>query len=145
MRMRALALLLGLVAVAVAVRGSAADSDKLEGAWTAVSAERDGKPAADIVGHRLVFTGRRFTITDKGTILYQGIYTTEPAAKPAQIDFQPTEDARRGKTWKGIYAIAGDTLKTCDNAPDMARPRPSQFAAPAGSGYVSIAFKRDRK
>jgi hypothetical protein len=35
---------------------------KLLGAWTATGAERDGKAAADVVGHRLSFTGNRFQI-----------------------------------------------------------------------------------
>ena len=38
--------------------------------------------------------------------------------------------------------LEGDTLRTCDNAPDMAKPRPARFAAGAGSGYICIVFKR---
>jgi hypothetical protein len=37
----------------------------------------------------------------------------------------------------------GATLKICDNAPDMTKPRPNGFAAPAGSGYVFVVFTRD--
>lgn len=33
---------------------------KLQGTWTATKAERDGKSAGDVVGHRLSFTGNRF-------------------------------------------------------------------------------------
>jgi hypothetical protein len=33
---------------------------KLQGAWTATKAERDGKAADDVVGHRLSFTGNSF-------------------------------------------------------------------------------------
>jgi hypothetical protein len=35
---------------------------KLQGSWTATKAERDGKAADDVVGHRLSFTGNRFQI-----------------------------------------------------------------------------------
>jgi hypothetical protein len=44
--------------------------------------------------------------------------------------------------WKGIYALKGDTLRICDNAPDLAKPRPTAFEAKRGSGYVLITFKR---
>jgi hypothetical protein len=35
---------------------------QLEGTWIATKAERDGKAADDVVGHRLSFTGNRFQI-----------------------------------------------------------------------------------
>jgi uncharacterized protein (TIGR03067 family) len=38
---------------------------KLQGAWAATRAERDGKAADDVVGHRLSFTGNRFQIQSK--------------------------------------------------------------------------------
>jgi hypothetical protein len=53
------------------------------------------------------------------------------------------EKALKG-TWKGIFEVDAATLKICDNAPDMTRPRPDGFAAPAGSGYVFIVFARDK-
>src|SRR5947207_23965 len=37
----------------------------LQGAWTATRAERDGKPADDLVGHRLSVTGNRFQIQSR--------------------------------------------------------------------------------
>ena len=37
----------------------------LQGTWTATQAERDGKAADDVVGHRLSFTGNRFQIRSK--------------------------------------------------------------------------------
>ena len=46
---------------------------KLQGTWTATKAERDGKAADDVVGHRLSFTGNRFQIQSKdGKPLYAG-------------------------------------------------------------------------
>jgi hypothetical protein len=35
------------------------------------------------------------------------------------IDFEHTEDALKGKTWKGIYVLDSDTLTICDNAPNL--------------------------
>lgn len=50
--------------------------------------------------------------------------------------------ALEGKAWKGIYALAGDTLRVCDNAPNLDKGRPAAFEATRGSGYVLVTFKR---
>jgi uncharacterized protein (TIGR03067 family) len=64
----------------------------LQGTWTATKAERDGKAADDVVGHRLFFTGNRFQIQSKdGKPLYAGTIRVDPSAKPAVIDFEHTE------------------------------------------------------
>jgi len=116
---------------------------KLQGSWTATTAERDGKAADDDVGHRLYFTGNRFQIQSKdGKLLYAGTVREDPSAKPAAIDFEHREGVLKGKTWKGIYALGDDSLTTCDNAPNLDKGRPTVFEAKSGSGYVLITFKR---
>lgn len=131
----------GLVLALVQPAGSA--ETKLHGEWTATKAERDGKAAADVVGHRLSFTGERFRIQSKdGKLVYGGSIKVDPNAKPASIDFDNTEGMAKGQAWKGIYALDGDTLTICDNAPDPAKPRPAALEAKSGSGYVLVTFKR---
>lgn len=116
----------------------------LEGVWTATKAERDGKAANDLVGHRLSFTGNRFEIRSKdGKALYAGPVRIDARAKPAAIDLENTEKDLKG-LWKGIYALKGDTLSICDNAPNMAKDRPTTFEARAGSGYVCVTFMRGK-
>ena len=116
---------------------------KLQGTWTATKAERDGKAADDVVGHRLSFTGKRFQIQSKDSKpLYAGIVRVDPSAKLAAIDFEHTEGAPKGKVWKGIYTLDGDTLTICDNAANLDKGRPTAFEAKSGSGYVLITFKR---
>jgi len=48
----------------------------------------------------------------------------------------------KGEGWKGIYALDGDTLSMCDNAPNLDEGRPTAFEAKSGSGHVRITFKR---
>ena len=116
---------------------------KLHGTWTATKAERDGKTADDVVGHRLWFTGNRFQIQSKdGKPLYAGVVRMDPKVKPVVIDFEHTEGALKGKGWKGIYALDGDRLTVCDNAPNLNKARPASFEAKSGSGYVLITFER---
>jgi uncharacterized protein (TIGR03067 family) len=115
---------------------------ELQGTWTATKAERDGKAADDVVGHRLSFTGNRFQILSKdGKPLYAGTVRVNPSAKPWTIDFDHTE-ALKGKTWKGIYVLDGDTLTICDDAPNLDQRRPVSFETKSGSGYELITFKR---
>src|SRR5215216_7362347 len=55
------AVALTVVAYGLAFAQPAEDTQKqLEGTWTATKAERDGKAADDVVGHRLSFAGDRF-------------------------------------------------------------------------------------
>ena len=141
------ALVSALVAVALLVAGFGVDAlaqpaGKLDGAWTAVSAERNGKPADELKGHRLTFAGDTFVIERDGKTIYKGTFKTDPAKKPAQIDFQNTEGEAKGKTWRGIYRLEGDTLKTVDNAPDTTKPRPARFATKPDSGHVMLTFTR---
>ena len=115
----------------------------LQGSWIATNAEQDGKAADDLVGHRLSFMGHRFEVRSKDDKpLYAGAFQMNPSAKPATIDFQQKKGTLNGKVWMGIYAVDGDTLTTCDNAPDTRKSRPAAFEAKSGSGYVLITFKR---
>jgi uncharacterized protein (TIGR03067 family) len=119
--------------------------EKLQGAWVATSAERDGQPATDVVGHQLQFKDNRFTITSKdGKLLYQGTFTVDPSKTPNTITFEHTEGTLKGKVWKGIYALDGDTLKTCDNGPNPDKERPTGFTTKADSGTIAIVFKRGK-
>jgi uncharacterized protein (TIGR03067 family) len=109
--------------------------EKLQGTWTATKAERDGQAVDDVVGHRLSFTGNRFQILSKdGKPLYAGTVRVNPSAKPEAIDFEHTEDALKGKTWKGIYVLDSDTLTIWG--------RPVSIGTKSGSGYELITFKR---
>jgi len=131
----------GLV-LACALPAEAAEMT-LQGTWIATKAEQDGKAADDLVGHRLSFMGNRFEIRSKeDKPLYAGTVQINPSTKPATIDFQQKKGALKGKVWKGIYVVDGDTLTTCDNAPNLKKGRPAAFEAKSGSGYVLITFKR---
>jgi uncharacterized protein (TIGR03067 family) len=69
----------------------------------------------------------------------------DSSTKPATMDFQHTEGALKGKQWKGIYALDGDMLTTCDNAPDLDKGRPAAFEANTGSGHILITFQRAKR
>jgi uncharacterized protein (TIGR03067 family) len=136
-------LILGTGAVPAFAQPAEQARKELQGTWTATKAERDGKAAEDVVGHQLTFTGDRFQLRSRdGKPLYEGTFRVDPSTKPAAIDFEHTGGALKGKAWKGIYALDGDTLTTCDNGPNLEKGRPAAFEAKAGSGQILITFKR---
>lgn len=122
------------------------DTEKLQGSWEVVKAERNGQPADDVEGHRLTFAGKSFRIAaPDGKLLYEGTWTIDGKGKPAAIDFTHTAGMAAGKTWRGILQLEGTTLKICDNAPDPSRPRPAALATSAGSGHVLVTLERRSK
>ncbi len=141
-RARRLSSIGSVLVLLLATGAPAQDSGAIQGAWTVVSAERDAKPTTEVAGHRLTLSGDTFTIQHDGHTLYRGTYSVDGSRKPVSIDFLHTEASLKGKTWKGIYRLDGDRLSICDNAPDMAKPRPTQFSTKAGSGYICIVFRR---
>ena len=137
-------LISGMIGVLLTLAPPAQAAQKtLAGSWTAAAAEREGKAADDVVGHRLSVAGKDFKLRSRdGKLLFAGRIQTDPKAMPATIDFEHKEGALKGKAWKGIYALDGDTLTICDNAVDLEKGRPATFEAKRGSGYVLITFRR---
>jgi uncharacterized protein (TIGR03067 family) len=134
----------GIVGMALGSRGVAGEQDpaRLEGGWTAVRAERDAREAAEIVGHLLRFEGHTFSIREKGVTIYEGTFGVDSSASPRAIDFKHTGESSRGKTWRGIYRIDGDTLTICDNAAGVRKSRPTSFDTKPNSGRVLVVFQR---
>ena len=140
------ALSLSILGAGLAVIGAlpAEATQRLQGSWDATNAERDGKAAGELVGHRLTFTGSKFLIRSKsGKRLYAGTARTSSNVRPAAIDFTHQEGDLKGKVWKGIYALDRNKLIICDNAPDLEKVRPASFDG-CGSGYVLVTFERRR-
>jgi len=136
---RRLSTILVLLGALVATAAPAQDGP-IQGAWSVVSAEQNGKPATDVARHRLTFSGDTFTISRDERTLYRGTYSVDTGKKPDWIDFHHSSADLAGKVWKGIYRLEGAQLTICDNAPDMARPRPTRLVA--GAGHICIVFQR---
>jgi uncharacterized protein (TIGR03067 family) len=121
---------------------TAHDVGSLQGKWTVVRAERDGRAAAEIAGQALQIEDGKFSIRKNGVTIFGGTLWFDEFASPCAIDFRHTGYTSAGTTWQGIYRIDGDTLTICDNAGDMERSRPTSFDTEANSGLVMVVFKR---
>ena len=96
------------------------DKEKLQGTWTAVTVERDGKqlPAEDAKKVKVVIEGDKLTIRGaKDGKDEQFTYRLSREKKsPNWIDLRPAGREKAGertpeKYFLGIYSIDGDTLK----------------------------------
>ena len=147
MSVRTLMLAAGAIAgIAASSGGTAAAKEPtdLHGRWTAVKAEREGREAADIVGHLLIVEGKTFRIQENGKTIHEGTLEVDASARPATIDFKHTGPSSGGKTWRGIYKVDGSTLTICDNAADVHKARPASFDTGPDTGLVRVVFKRNQ-
>ena len=137
--------MIGLMAVAVlAATGTSKaddkeDTDRLQGAWKAVSYEEDGRDdvvslsrtfAFDFKGDAFSFPWADLKITGK--------FKIDSAKKPKVIDLS-TEDAK-GMGLHGIYELEGDTLKLCFGV-----ERPKEFKTKANSKQWMLVLKREKE
>jgi uncharacterized protein (TIGR03067 family) len=116
---------------------------RFEGTWRFASIEMEGKqlPGEDVKGSRMVLKGDRFTV-ESGPVAYRGTFKVDLGKKPKQIDVTFTEGPEKGKTFRGIYTLEGDTYTVCIGPPG--KDRPAEFVSKPGSGHVLEVLKRVR-
>jgi uncharacterized protein (TIGR03067 family) len=120
------------------------DEDKVQGSWSVVSGEKEGKkvPEGEFKDFRVTFgAGGKLTASHDGKDV-EATYKLDPAKKPRQIDVTISEGGM-DQLFKGIYALEKDTLKLC-----LAHPpeeRPTEFATQEGVRSMLLVLKRDKK
>jgi uncharacterized protein (TIGR03067 family) len=120
-------------------------SDKaLQGAWVVAKAQREGKEAPDVVGHRLVIDGDGFEIRKKDELLFKGVLAIDKSRGPLwRVDITHSHGDLKGKKWLGVMQIRKDgIMEICDNAIDPTKPRPEKLESSEGSGTILLDFKR---
>jgi uncharacterized protein (TIGR03067 family) len=139
-----------LLAVSLAV-GAPALKDKppasdLYGEWEIVSTEQDGKfsPASNPPARwRFNRNGTYETFRGEKRVGYPREFRFDPKADPPTLDTHFSNSPRAGGasgTLLCVYRLNGDELTVCRADPGL--PRPSEFAAPAGSGLLVVRFRR---
>lgn len=113
----------------------------LEGDWRFASMEVDGMvmPGAALTHSRLLFDGDRFRM-ESPEANYDGTFTIDVEATPAQIDIEFVEGPEAGNTCYGIYTLDGDGLTLCLGL--AGAPRPAAFATRPGSGHALERLRR---
>ncbi len=78
--------------------------------------------------------------------MVKGTFTLDPSKTPKAITMKVTEGRReedKGKEVRGIYELAGDTLKWC-TAPPGSEERPTEFATKAGTRDMLVTLKKEK-
>jgi uncharacterized protein (TIGR03067 family) len=140
--MRRCCLLPALVFLLVAAQEPEKGKDlkSLEGTWTVVSMESEGKPIPEKVfkGRQMIFKGDQLTIKQGKKILGTGTIKVNFGQVPYSIDYREAKDIYSPYD-AGIMQIEGDTMKYCTTA--ERGKRPDKFDSKLGWLFV---LKRDK-
>jgi uncharacterized protein (TIGR03067 family) len=115
--------------------------EKLQGTWTLVSYEVDGKQIrAEDKDHTFTFQGDKWVGKDGGQLVQAGtIKRIEVKDKFNTIDLLITEGGDAGATALAIYVVEGDTMKYIVT---IGGPRPTEFATKEGDGRHYLTRRR---
>jgi uncharacterized protein (TIGR03067 family) len=121
------------------------DMTALQGKWTCVSAESDGKAIpADIVKQlRLDIDKDSYTTRKGDQVLFEGAIRLDATKKPHEIDLVDMTGDNKGKMGKGIYEVHGDTFKICHGVPPN-EERPKEFVSKSGSKFFLVEWRRQK-
>jgi uncharacterized protein (TIGR03067 family) len=147
------ALLLALAACVSPGRSAAppghrarADTKAVQGSWKMVFAAAAGRvlPREGYAGHRLVFSGDKYTYFEEEDKVHDhGAFRLDAKASPRAIDITEDQGPNKGTTSRGIYLLDGDTLVVCYSLPPMGRP--TAFSSGPGSGVFLFIYQRARR
>ncbi len=133
---------LELVTGSVAQDSAKADAAKLQGTWTIVSVEIEGKPLAmdKLNDARLTVQGQRYSFRLEG-IKLELTYSVDASKAPKAIDLKIVDGPDKGKVYRGIYKLDQDRYTICRGTmPDQ--DRPTAFATRPESGLMMVVWKR---
>lgn len=114
--------------------------EKLQGAWSLVSYETDGKRIkGEDKSHTFTVKGEKWSIHVSGQVFQAGtVQRIEVKENVNAIDLLITDGDNVGATAVSIYAVEGNSLKYL-NCGD---PRPAEFGTKAGDGRHYLTFRR---
>ena len=140
---------MGMTVLALAILVAIPDGpDKaLQGTWVVAKAQREGKDAPEVVGHRLVIDGDKFEIRQEGKLLFEGTLAIDKSGgKLWRVDIKHSHGDLAGKKWLGVMRVRDDgVMEICDNAVDPEKPRPEALESKPGSGTILLEFRHPEK
>ena len=123
---------------------AAADLKAMIGKWKVEKAEMAGMDATDFAKDVALEIGEggKYTVLilgqkDAGTV------TVDPTKKPAEMDIKGAEGPNKGKTFRAIYKLDGDTLIICYEL--GGGDRPAKFETKENTQRMLATYKREKK
>src|ERR1035441_4910465 len=114
------------------------DLEMLQGTWTIVHLEMDGRKMSGGAA-RIVVRGNRFTTIAMGAA-YEGTVVVHQTTAPKSFELHFEQGPEKGNTNLGIYELDGDTWRIC--LATRGSERPNEFAAPPGTGIAMETLQR---
>ncbi len=121
--------------------GRSDDAEALQGTWLGTEAELAGKnfPAKNL---KLMMKDGKYEVRvgaapDKGTI------KVNASAKPKEIDITGEDGPNKGKTFKAIYELDGNTLRICYDL--SGKGRPTEFKTQTGTQLFLVTYKHESR
>lgn len=136
-----LALLCILLPAAVASADEPSDLQRVNGPWVPESIVFNGQPLPAELLNKI-----RVELSDGGYVatvdqaVERGTFTFDESKSPKEMDVTITAGPRKNNTILAIYKLDGDKSTVCYGATDGQRPM--SFAAPAGSQFMLIEYRR---
>lgn len=119
------------------------DIKELQGTWNLNYFERDGKEVKLQKDTQMINTDDKFVIKRGEQVIATGTMKLDPSKKPKESKTIYTDGPDKGKTFKGIYHIDGDTVKFCRaGSPDQERP--TDFKSKPDSGQFVAMYRRSK-
>jgi uncharacterized protein (TIGR03067 family) len=114
---------------------------KLQGKWRVERIEENGVAEPDDEAKRflLTFKGTRIDVQLRGQTEHTD-FTINPEKSPKEIDMIPQYGDDKGKVFRGIYEIDGDSVRIC--ATPLAE-RPKKFASEQGTLLLILKRAKD--
>ncbi len=123
------------------------DLQAMEGTWTVVVHEADGKKLsaeeAKKADSKLIVKAGKYTVYFGDKEIAAGTIKLDAAKTPKQIDAIADEGPGKGMAMPGIYEIKGDAMRVCFAQPGKDRPR--EFRTQEGTGQLLLGYKRVKK
>lgn len=122
------------------------DLERLMGAWRVVSAGMNG--TKELIGNEskfvvIIAADGAWTHRIDDRVGSSGKIRLGPSEKPKAVDIHFTTPGEKKELALGIYEIDEKSLRLCFALPE--KPRPREFAAPAGSSHLVVEFVKESR
>jgi uncharacterized protein (TIGR03067 family) len=118
------------------------DAAKLQGTWSIISVEIDGKALAmdKLKDARLAIHGTQYSFALEKTRL-ELAFNLDATKSPKAIDLRVMDGPDKGKVYHGIYKLEKGQYTICRTT-EPGKDRPTAFATRADSGLMIVVWKR---
>jgi uncharacterized protein (TIGR03067 family) len=135
--------LLGALTFSAAAADLSPDLKQLLGTWEGAAVEGDGSRPGSARARisELVVTPEKITARDgQGSSLGEGTFTLRREGGLLVIDANGTGGPTRGKLYRGILLLDGNTLKWCSGNPE--KNRPTQFRSTPPDAFLMVLKRK---